>query len=211
MSGLGQVFGSKTWSLGSSRFWWLPPSQSWGQGWGWKGRGAWKPKVSFGGLVDNWAWPNGGFNGLRRGNLARNQSLSKRPKLAGPVMSYPLRSPREAIKAQGGQFAGWPRVPRSHHGESPSMSKILDDFGSDISGTHWAWTSKSSTVQWHQTLNPPTGHCWQHQFQAKWQHQKHLETGKRAVTSLKARLQIVTPSINRLGTMNHHKYEDTQE
>jgi hypothetical protein len=31
------------------------------------------------------------------------------------------------------------------------------------------------------------------------------------VTSLKARLQIVTPSINRLGTMNHHKYEDTQE
>lgn len=134
MSGLGQVFGSKTWSLGSSRFWWLPPSQSWGQGWGWKGRGAWKPKVSFGGLVDNWAWPNGGFNGLRRGNLARNQSLSKRPKLAGPTPfdRQGRRSRPKGANLPGGRGCPGPTMGKAHRCRRFWM--ILDPTFQELTG-----------------------------------------------------------------------------
>lgn len=198
---------------------------AWGQGWGWKGRGAWKPKVSFG--VDNWAWPNSGLNGLRRGNLARKQSLmvwvqkiswnlielQSDRNLRGLSCPTPIYPP--SIAKGGDQGPRGPICRVAEGAQVPPWGKPIDviDLG-------WILDPTFQEVTGH---GPPKA---QHGFNGTkpsiFPHRPFLtasipsqmitlETGKRAVTSLKARLQIVTPSINRLGTMNHHKYEDTHE
>lgn len=93
-------------------------------------------------------------------NILEFDRTSKRPKLAGPVMSYPHLPPFDRqgrrSRPKGANLPGGRGGPGPTMGKAHRCHRFGMDFGSDISGSHWAWTSKSSTwVQWHQTLNLP--------------------------------------------------------